>query len=388
MEPDLDALLAELAAAPPVSVTNLAARRPWQAGDVVLGLTLVSPLGEGGMGRVWRARDASLGRDVAVKELRGVDDPRRVAAFHQEALALGRLAHPHIVQIHRTGAHQGRPVLVMECLVGETLADRLGRGPLPAPEGLRIVRAVLAALDHAHRAGVLHRDLKPANVHLDAAGHVRVLDFGLAHLQGEGPLAAAGTPGFMAPEQRAGGAQDARTDVWAAGALGQAILGEAAPRRARAALAAAMADDPADRPATAGALALRLRSPRRRPLVVGVAAAALVAATTLLALRPPDLTGRWRGADALVVELRCEAAGCAALVERAGDHPWKVAGSLRAEGEHLVGELAGRPGWPRPERRVHLRLTRAVPPTIERLVAEEPGQGGHALYGVALAADP
>ncbi|MCB9548373.1 MAG: serine/threonine protein kinase [Myxococcales bacterium] len=257
MEPDLDALLAELAAAPPVSVTDLAARRPWQAGDVVLGLTLVSPLGEGGMGRVWRARDASLGRDVAVKELRGVDDPRRVAAFHQEALALGRLAHPHIVQIHRTGAHQGRPVLVMECLVGETLADRLGRGPLPAPEGLRILRAVLAALDHAHRAGVLHRDLKPANVHLDAAGHVRVLDFGLAHLQGEGPLAAAGTPGFMAPEQRAGGAQDARTDVWAAGALGQAILGEAAPTRAR---LAAAGDPP-----TGPRLALRLRVARRRP---------------------------------------------------------------------------------------------------------------------------
>jgi len=191
----------------------------------VLGGTyeLTDRIGGGGMGVVFRARDRRLGRDVAVKVLRAADGEegehlRRL--FDREAQATAQLLHPNIVTLHHVGEHDGHPYLVLELLTGETLAARLARRKrLPVSESLAIADAVLGALAFAHARGVLHRDLKPNNVFLTVDDRVKVLDFSIALTldTDAGPVTrGAGTPGYMAPEQRDGGAQDVRTDVWAA----------------------------------------------------------------------------------------------------------------------------------------------------------------------------
>src|SRR5437870_3503024 len=143
---------------------------------------ILAPLGAGGMGEVYRARDPRLGRDVAIKALPEAfaGDPERLARFEREARLLASLHHPNIAGIHGLEEAGGRRLLVLEYVEGLTLAERLARGPLPLDECLDVGRQIAAALEAAHEAGVIHRDLKPGNVKLTPAGDVKVLDFGLA----------------------------------------------------------------------------------------------------------------------------------------------------------------------------------------------------------------
>ncbi|HUP43588.1 MAG TPA: protein kinase [Thermoanaerobaculia bacterium] len=201
---------------------------------------IVAPCGAGGMGEVYEARDTRLGRTVAIKVLpEGLArDGERRARFEREARTVSQLTHPHVCTLHDVGEEEGVSFLVMEHCEGETLAARLARGALPLPEVLRHGAQVAEALDAAHRRGVVHRDLKPANVMLTRSG-VKLLDFGLARLAaGEAAelghlptmtmkdadaLTAEGTVlgtfPYMSPEQVEGQEADARSDIFALGAV-------------------------------------------------------------------------------------------------------------------------------------------------------------------------
>ncbi len=200
---------------------------------------VLAPLGAGGMGEVYRARDTRLGRDVAVKLLppRVAHDAERRARFEREARTISSLNHPHICTLFDVGEEEGGAhYLVMELLEGESLAERLQRGALPLEQVVKYGAQVADALDCAHRQGIVHRDLKPGNVMLTKAG-AKLLDFGLARSSGEGSLAAGpeeeateakpltaagtvlGTYQYMAPEQLAGLEASPRTDIFALGAV-------------------------------------------------------------------------------------------------------------------------------------------------------------------------
>jgi serine/threonine protein kinase len=171
-------------------------------------------LGEGGMGRVFRAIDTRLGRAVAIKITR---EPFK-ARFEREARAISSLNHPNICILHDVGPNY----LVMELVEGETIAARLKKGPLLVEEAIRYARQIAAALEAAHEKGIIHRDLKPGNVMLAKSG-VKILDFGLASLEGDktitGERMVMGTPAYMAPEQREGRPADVRTDIYAFGSV-------------------------------------------------------------------------------------------------------------------------------------------------------------------------
>jgi eukaryotic-like serine/threonine-protein kinase len=201
-------------------------------------------LGSGGMGEVYRARDANLGRDVAIKVLPASlsADPDRLARFRREALLLASLNHPHIATVFGLEDAAGHPALVMELVEGPTLAERIAQGPLDLDEALRIARQMAGGLAAAHQRGIVHRDLKPLNVKLTSAGSVKLLDFGLAKISepdaasgtafealAQSPtltspaMTAAGivlgTAAYMAPEQARGQAVDHRADIWAFGCV-------------------------------------------------------------------------------------------------------------------------------------------------------------------------
>jgi Tol biopolymer transport system component len=203
---------------------------------------IVEPIGAGGMGEVYRARDTRLGRDVAVKTLSGsfARDPERLARFEREARLLAALNHPHVGAIYGVEDAGGTPALVLELVEGETLHERLhaggGNRPLPLEEAVGIARQIAEALEAAHEKGIVHRDLKPANVKVTPAGIVKVLDFGLGRvttraaepetsrdptITSGGTLAGTvvGTAAYMSPEQARGGAVDRRTDIWAFGCV-------------------------------------------------------------------------------------------------------------------------------------------------------------------------
>ena len=200
---------------------------------------IVTLLGRGSMGEVYRARDTRLHRDVAIKVLRSplAADPERLARFEREARLLASLDHPNIAHIHGFDDSGGIPALVMELVPGLTLAERLARGALPREEAVAIARQVSEALEAAHEQGVVHRDLKPANITITPEGRVKVLDFGLAMRPTAGgwspeaaDLATAledrtaagvilGTPAYMSPEQARGKPVDRRTDIWAFGCI-------------------------------------------------------------------------------------------------------------------------------------------------------------------------
>ncbi len=301
--------------------------------------------GAGGMGEVYRARDTRLGRTVALKLIAGQsgDDPQRRSRFEREARAIAALNHPRICAIHDVASHEGRDFLVMEYLDGETLEQRLRRGPLPLRELLRVAIEIAEALVAAHREGITHRDLKPSNVMLTRGG-VKLLDFGIAQqrplvTRGSEPVPQAeittvlstlegtlvGTVPYMAPEQLEGRPVDGRTDIFAFGsllfematgrpafagtsiaALVAAILGESRPRLPETAglprsldriLGACLARDPDERWQHAADLLRELKwgdedtsavhaagssSRRRRWLVHASWAATLVTAVALL----------------------------------------------------------------------------------------------------------
>jgi len=196
---------------------------------------VISALGAGGMGEVYRARDTRLARDVAVKILPEAlaRDTEFQERFTREARVLSQIEHPHICPVYDVGTASGAPYLVMPLLDGETLAQRLAKGRLSVSDALRIAIEIADALDTAHRIGIVHRDLKPGNVMLTRAG-ARLLDFGLAKpapaaSNGETAMAAAGpvtsrgtilgTLHYMAPEQLKGRDADARSDIYAFGVL-------------------------------------------------------------------------------------------------------------------------------------------------------------------------
>jgi serine/threonine protein kinase len=192
-------------------------------------------LGVGGMGEVYLARDQKLGREVAVKILRGelAQEAERLSRFEREARLLASLNHPHIATLYGMEEAEGVRFLVMEFVPGATLADRLTGGPLPIGESLRLSRQIAEALEAAHEKGVIHRDLKPGNVKITPEGKVKLLDFGLAKVIGvdNGPGADTvtheatreglilGTPFYMSPEQVRGQALDRRTDIWSFGCV-------------------------------------------------------------------------------------------------------------------------------------------------------------------------
>ena len=143
---------------------------------------VTAKIGEGGMGEVWRATDTKLDREVALKVLPAdyASDEDRRARFEREAKLLASLSHQNIATLYGLEEHEGQRYLVMELAEGETLAARLGKGPLPADEALEIALQIAKGLEAAHEAGIVHRDLKPANVMLSPGGKAKVLDFGLA----------------------------------------------------------------------------------------------------------------------------------------------------------------------------------------------------------------
>ena len=155
---------------------------PLTTGSKLGSYDIVAPLGAGGMGEVFRARDARLGREVALKVLPDVfaPDPDRLARFKREAQVLAALNHPNIAAIYGLEDSQGQAALVLELVEGPTLADRIAEGPIPLDEAVRIGRQIGAALEAAHEQGIIHRDLKPANIKVRPDGTVKVLDFGLA----------------------------------------------------------------------------------------------------------------------------------------------------------------------------------------------------------------
>jgi tetratricopeptide (TPR) repeat protein len=197
---------------------------------------ILSLLGEGGMGQVYRARDTRLKRDVAIKVLPDQVSPDAVERFQREAFAASALSHPHICAVHDVGDFDGRPYLVMELVEGQTLRAHTGGTPLAPASVVAIAIQIADALAAAHSKGVIHRDIKPGNIMM-AGRHVKVLDFGLAkqiseqevdQLQTVEPLTAAGvlvgTPQYMAPELLHGGPADVRSDLWSLGVVMYELL--------------------------------------------------------------------------------------------------------------------------------------------------------------------
>jgi serine/threonine protein kinase len=203
---------------------------------------ILSPLGAGGMGEVYRARDTKLNRDVALKVLPDsfANDPDRLARFQREAQVLASLNHPNIAHIHGLEESGAVRALVMELVEGEDLAQQIARGPIPIDEALPIATQLADALEAAHEQGIIHRDLKPANIKVKSDGTVKVLDFGLAKalepsatanptatqsptittpamMTGIGVIL--GTAAYMSPEQAKGRPADKRSDIWAFGCV-------------------------------------------------------------------------------------------------------------------------------------------------------------------------
>ena len=212
---------------------------PLSAGERLGAFEILGPLGSGGMGEVYRARDTRLDRDIAIKILpvAFAADAERLVRFQREAKVLASLNHPHIAAIYRPANDaEGVQALVMELVEGEDLAQRIARGPIPVDEALPIARQIADALKSAHERGIIHRDLKPANIKLRPDGTAKVLDFGLAKAIGasgtldsvDAPTTTGletragvmlGTPAYSSPEQARGLAVDKRTDIWAFGCV-------------------------------------------------------------------------------------------------------------------------------------------------------------------------
>src|SRR5262245_30724499 len=205
-------------------------------GTAVGSYHVVSKLGAGGMGEVYRARDSKLGRDVAIKILpeRFRSDPDRLARFDREARALAAINHSNIAAIYGIEDEGGVTALVLELVEGKTLAERLRRGPIPVAEAIDIAKQIAAGLDAAHGKDIIHRDLKPSNIKITPQSVVKILDFGLAKavdeivvLPGASTVsldatqdgAIVGTAAYMSPEQARAQKVDRRTDIWAFGCV-------------------------------------------------------------------------------------------------------------------------------------------------------------------------
>jgi eukaryotic-like serine/threonine-protein kinase len=297
-----------------------------------------SPLGSGGMGEVYRARDTRLERDVALKVLSAglSSDPSLRQRLEREAKAISRLSHPHICTLHDIGHQDGVDFLVMELVDGETLEHRLIKGPLTPEQTFRFAAQIADALAKAHKLGITHRDLKPSNVMLTKGG-AKLMDFGLAKKSGAAPLAAAptemtagqakltvegtiiGTFQYMAPEQLEGKEADTRTDIFA---LGEVIYEMATGKpafsgKSRASLIAAIL--------TTEPPPISQLQPLTPPALERVV-------KTCLAKDPDD---RWQSARDIATNLEWIAEGESPLPSSKVKHnPWRVACGLAA-GRHV-----------------------------------------------------
>jgi serine/threonine protein kinase len=257
---------------------------------------IVAELGRGGMGVVYRARQLSLSREVALKMILDsrVSSPGDLARFRAEAEAAARLDHPNIVPIYEVGEHDGQPYFSLKLVEGETLAARLAAGPMPPREAASLMVEVARAIHYAHSQGILHRDLKPSNVLIDAAGRPHVTDFGLAkRIDADANItqtgAILGTPSYMAPEQAAGSRRDVgpATDVYSLGAVLYHMLTGRPPL---------VADNPVD------TLLLILEQDPAPPRLLGVSLDRDLEMILLKCLqKPPDL--RYSTAAALADDL-------------------------------------------------------------------------------------
>ena len=208
-------------------------------GQTISHFKVIEKIGQGGMGVVYRAQDTNLSRDVAIKVLpeQFTQDPQRLARFEREAKLLASLNHPNIAAIYGLEEADGVRFLSLELVEGETLAERVAKGPLPVEEALEVCQQIAEGVEAAHEKGVIHRDLKPANVKVTPEGKVKILDFGLAKaFEGEVPVAdisqsptlteemtragvILGTAAYMSPEQAKGKPVDKRTDIFAFGCV-------------------------------------------------------------------------------------------------------------------------------------------------------------------------
>ena len=205
---------------------------------------VVSRLGRGGMGTVYKAVDETLQREVAIKSLNAdVTDSEVLKRFRAEAMTLARLNHPNIATLFELTEHQGELLMVMELVQGETFDKVAEREPLSVARAVELCSHVLDALSHAHKAGIVHRDLKPANLMLADSGVVKVMDFGLARMQGTEHLTndgfMIGTPAYMSPEQVAGTEVDGRADLYAMGVVFYRLLTGQLPFKADSGIAMA-----------------------------------------------------------------------------------------------------------------------------------------------------
>jgi tetratricopeptide (TPR) repeat protein len=322
---------------------------------------MLREIGAGGMGVVYEAEDSRLRRRVAIKLLLPENSRDRAAKerFLREARAASALDDPNICTIHDVGEHDGRLYIVMAYYEGETLKERLARGPLPAAEARQVAVQVARALARAHEAGIVHRDVKPANVMLTRHRNVKVLDFGIAKMKGDSTLtrtgSSPGTPAYMSPEQVRGEPVDGRTDLWALGVMLYEMLAgrrpfpgddqeivlaairsrepepldrlrpEVPPELART-VAKALAKDPGDRYADAAELLADLgselppghRRRSRKALRIGLLAIGAVAAAMLLAFL---LKGFFQRAPAVSAPPTLKVAVLRPVVTLAGNDP-------------------------------------------------------------------
>jgi eukaryotic-like serine/threonine-protein kinase len=236
---------------------------PLSAGDHLGPYEILAPIGAGGMGEVYRARDTRLGREVAVKVLPEhlADDPQALARFEQEGKAVAALSHPNILVLFDVGAHEGTHYAVTELLEGETLRDRLARSPLSWRKTIELGVALAEGLSAAHGRDIVHRDIKPGNIFLTTVGQVKILDFGLARWQRKTSSeddtvtvsevqagAVSGTIGYMSPEQVRGDEVGPSSDIFSLGCvLYEAVTGRRAfaGKSAGDTMAAILKDDPA-----------------------------------------------------------------------------------------------------------------------------------------------
>jgi Tol biopolymer transport system component/predicted Ser/Thr protein kinase len=344
---------------------------------------IIAPAGVGGMGEVYRARDMRLERTVAIKVLPAhlSSNPDRKQRFEREARAVANLSHPHICTLHDIGQQEGVDFLVMEYVEGETLEHRLAKGPLPAEQVLRCATEIAGALDKAHRLGIVHRDLKPSNIMLTQSG-TKLLDFGLAKLTEQPvPVAAAlsdmvtegqkltaegtllGTFQYMAPEQLEGHEADARTDIFALGA----VVYEMATGR------------PAFSGKTKASLIASILSSEPKSIVelAPMTPPALDRAVKTCLAKDPD--ERWQNARDLANELKWIAEGgsqigvpaLAAARRRVRERSWIVATAVLAISTIALGVayFRARPAWPAPQVR---RLAVALPADQRLVLADHP----------------
>jgi len=320
---------------------------PLQTGEHIGPYEILAPLGRGGMGNVYRARDTRLRREVALKVLvdTAANDAESLARFEREARAVAALNHPNIVAIHDIGAVRGVPFAVTELLEGETLGERLRSGPLAHKRATEIACQIAEGLAAAHAKGVIHRDIKPDNIFLTHDGRAKILDFGIARIERHGPQGSVspdvslvgqlprssgqvliGTAGYISPEQVRGKHADARSDIFALGAVfyemltGRRAFDGSTPVEM---LGAVLRDNPARYPETAG-----IPEELRR---------------FVLRCLEKDPADRWQSARDLLLDLRAyQAEGIGESAKRVrfrSEPPWRLRRTrivLRAAGGILL----------------------------------------------------